>query len=129
MRLDTPTPGLYMIVDYRTHMMAVVSDANRGVMDMKAPPTAVPGGGAAPGAAYVRRGQDQVAGLPCTEWETLDSQGQPALTCFTGDGVLLRARRGGQVLAVATRVAYGTLDPAIFAPPPGYSRAAGRPAP
>ena len=72
----------------------------------------------------MRRGQDQVAGLPCTEWETRDSQGQPALTCFTADGVMLRARRGAAVLAIATRVAYGPMDPALFNAPPGYNHVA-----
>ena len=124
MRLDTPTKGLYMIVDYRTHAMMVVSEADKGVLDMPAPPTALPG--AAPPGAYVRRGQDQVAGLPCTEWEAKDSQGQPALTCFTADGVMLRARRGTAVLAVATRVVYGPLDPALFTAPPGYNHIAKR---
>lgn len=128
MRLDMPTPGLYMIMDYRAHTMSVVSDPDRGVLDMPAPPGA-PAMGANPGAAYHRRGQDRVAGLPCTEWEVQDTIGQPALTCFTEDGVMLRARRGAAVLAVAVRVAYGPLDPALFAPPPGYERTSRRPAP
>ena len=122
-RLDTPTPGFYVITDYRAHTMLAVSDADHGVLDMKAPAN-LPG--AAPGGAFVRRGQDQVAGLACTEWQTTDSAGQPALACFTGDGVMLRARRGNQVLATATKVAYGPLDPALFAPPPSYERVAGR---
>lgn len=120
MRLDPPTPGLYMIVDYRTQSMSVVIQADRGVLDMRAPAGVLPG--AAPAGAFSRRGQDQVAGLPCTEWATRDSQGQEALTCFTADGVLLRARRGAAVLAVATRVVYGPLDPALFAIPAGYNR-------
>ena len=127
MRLDTPTRGLYMIVDYRSHAMFVVSDADKGVLDMPAPPAAVPGGVRA--GSYVRRGQDQVAGLPCTEWETRDSQGQPALTCFTADGVMLRARRGTAVLAIATRVAYGPMDPALFTAPAGYNHVAKSAAP
>ncbi len=129
MRLDTPTPGLYMIVDYRAHQMSMVSDADRGVLEMKLPPGFGPAGPAAAASGFVRRGQDQVAGLGCTEWEARDSQGQPALTCFTEDGVLLRARRGAQVLAIATRVAYGPMDPAIFAVPAGYARASRQAAP
>ena len=69
---------------------------------------------------------DTVAGLPCIEWETRDLQGQAALACFTADGVMLRVRRGQVVLAVATRVAYGPIDPALFAVPPGYARVVGR---
>ena len=127
MRLDTPTPGLWVLVDYRAHRMSMVSDPDRGALDMATPPGGPPG--APPGAtggAYVRRGQDRVAGLPCTEWEVRDNQGQAALTCFTEDGVMLRARRGAQVLAVATRVAFGPMDPALFAIPANYGHATRR---
>ncbi len=127
MRLDTPTPGLYVIVDYRTRQMSLVSEADRGVLDMPAPPGSIPGAPDPAGGSFVRRGQDQVAGLACTEWESRDTQGQPALTCFTGDGVLLRARRGPQVLAIATRVVYGPMDQSLFTVPAGYNRVAKQP--
>ena len=120
-RLDMPTPGLYSILDHRAHTLSIVSDPERGVIDMASGAVGQPGAG-----DYARRGQDQVAGLPCTEWETRDSQDQPVLTCFTPDGVMLRARRGTAVLAVATRVAYGPLDPALFVPPTGYGHVARR---
>ena len=123
LRVDTPTPGVYAIVDYRARTLAMVSDAERAVLDMPAPAGGGPGGLSAGGAGarYVRRGTDQVAGLACTEWETTDTTGQPTLACFTEDGVLLRARRGAQVLVVAARVAYGAQDPAAFTVPPGYA--------
>jgi hypothetical protein len=124
MRLDMPTPGLYMIVDYKTRTMAVVSDGDRGVLEMAAPAGAAPGLDAA--ASYARRGEDRVAGLACTEWETRDSQGQASWACFTADGVMLRARRGDKVLAIATRVAYAPNDPGLFTIPPDYRRTAGR---
>lgn len=128
LRVDTPTPGVYAIVNYRTRTLAMVSDAERAVLDMPAPAGAVPGGVPAgqPGAGFVRRGTDQVAGLACTEWETADTAGLLTLACFTGDGVLLRARRGTQVLVIAARVAYGGLDPAAFTVPPGYARTSSR---
>lgn len=120
MRLDTPTPGVYLIVDYAEHTMAMVSDRDRGVLDLPAPPGGLPGQAVPSGASFSRRGGAQVAGLPCTEWETLDNQRQGALACFTDDGVLLQARRGAQMLVQATRVAYGELDAAAFAVPPSY---------
>lgn len=124
LRVDTPTPGVYAIVDYRARTLAMVSDAEHAVLDMPAPAGAAPGSLPAgqAGAPFVRRGTDQVAGLACTEWETTDTAGLPTLACFTDDGVLLRARRGAQVLVVAARVAYGTQDPAAFTVPPGYAR-------
>lgn len=133
MRLDTPTPGVYAIVDYAAGTMAMVSDQSRGVLDLPAPTGGLPGQGAAQGAPgsapFTRRGSTQIAGLPCTEWETRDLGGQATLTCFTDDGVLLQARRGAQVLVQATRVTYGALDPAAFAVPPGYAHGAPRAAP
>lgn len=124
LRLDTPTPGVYAIVDYAAQTLAMVSDAERGVLDLPAPPGGLPGQGGAgravPNAAFSRRSVNQVAGLSCTEWETVDTLGQPTIACFTGDGVLLEARRGAQVLVQAVRVAYGILDPAAFVVPPSY---------
>lgn len=119
MRVDAPTPGVYTIMDYRSHVLAFVSDADRAALETSTPQSTPP--------AYQRRGADQVAGLPCTEWEVPDTTGHPALTCLTADGVMLRARRGAQVLAVATRVAYAPLDPALFTIPPGYERVRKRP--
>jgi len=119
MRLDTPTPGVYVIVDYLAQTMAMVSDGDRGVLDLLVPPGGLPGQASA--ARYSRLGEAMVAGLPCTDWETVDSQGQAAIACFTADGVLLEARQGGAVLVQAVRVAYGPLDAGLFTVPPGYS--------
>lgn len=124
MRLDTPTPGVYVIVDYAARTLAMVSDRDRGVLDLPAPPGAMPGEAAPGRTAFTRRGSGQVAGLSCTEWETADLQGQATLACFTEDGVLLEARHGAQVLVQATRVAYGTLDAAAFVVPQSYSHEA-----
>lgn len=121
MRLDTPTPGVYVIVDYAARTLAMVSDRDRGVLDLPVPPGAMPGQAVSSSTAFTRRGDSKVAGLPCGEWETTDTQGQATLACFTEDGVLLEARHGEQVLVQATRVAYGTLDAAAFIVPQSYS--------
>lgn len=113
MRVDTPTPGVWVIMDYAAGTLSMVSERSRGVLDLSAPAGGLPGQ-AAPGAAFTRRGNGEVAGLPCTEWETQDLQGQATLTCFTEDGVLLEARHGAQVLVQATRVAYGAQEPSAF---------------
>lgn len=120
MRLDTPTPGVYVIVDYPARKMAMVNDAERAVLDLP-PPQQDFNGPAASTLAFIRQGAGQVAGLACTNWATTDSQGQPAVACFTEDGVLLEARRGTQVLVQAQRVAYGPIDPATFVVPPAYA--------
>ncbi len=120
MRLDTPTPGVYAIVDYAAGTLAMVSERSRGVLDLPVPAGGLPGQ-AISGVTFTRRGGKEVAGLPCTEWETRDLQGQETLTCFTEDGVLLQARHGAQVLVQATRVAYGVVDGSAFAVPPSYT--------
>lgn len=118
MRVDLPTPGVYSIMDYRTHVMSFVVEGDRAALDTPVPQP--------PSPAYTRLGTDQVAGLPCTEWQTTDTQGQPAVTCTTADGVMLRVRRGAQPMAVATRVAFAPQDPALFAVPAGFQHVTGR---
>jgi hypothetical protein len=119
-RLDTPTPGFYMIIDVRAHTMAMVSDPDRGVVDMSLPAAMGPGG-FAPGQGFTRVGADTVLGLPCTEWETSDSGGRKVQACFTADGVVLRVRSAAAVLVQAVRISYAALDPALFTVPAGYS--------
>ncbi len=123
MRVDTPTPGVYMIVDYAARRMSMVSDADRGVVEVQANAGPMPGQPGQAGADFVRQGAAQVAGLPCTEWRTVDSQGVATLACITADGVLLRAQQAGRVLVEAARVSYGAQDPAAFRVPDGYTRA------
>lgn len=123
LRLDTPSPGFYMIVDQQARTMALVSDPDRGVVDMRLP-GAMGMGGMAPGQSYVRQGLDVVAGLSCVEWDTQDNRGLPTTACFTADGVLMRARRGAQVIVVATRVTYLPQDDAVFRVPDAYAHVA-----
>ncbi len=122
LRIDTPSPGLYVIVDREAKTMDMVSEADRGVVEMPYDPARTVGG-VRPDGAYVRGGTDAVAGIPCTEWRTTDSGARPVLVCMTADGVLLRARTGTDVLVQAVRVAYGPIDPGVFRIPPGYARA------
>ena len=116
LRLDPPTAGLHMIIDYPAHTMAVVNDTDHTVMTVPAPPTA-PGRG-------TPRGTDTLLGQPCTLWEQTDSQNQPTQTCYTGDGVMLRARRGTQTLVEAVTIVYAPADPSVYAIPAGYTRLA-----
>ncbi len=117
LRVDPPTPGLYMIVDYRTKSMSVVKLAERAILDM---PTAGQGLPGAAAGAYVERERSEVAGLPCTVWQTTDGAGQQTMLCLTTDGVMLRASQSGHVLLVASGVSYGPQDPAAFTTPSGF---------
>ncbi len=120
-RIDTPSPGFYMILDRGAHTMDMISDADRGVVQMPYDPAA--GAPGADAATYRRLGTATVAGLGCTEWATTDTAGNQVAACFTSDGVLLRARAGERVLVQASSVTFGRLDPAIFEVPAGYQRA------
>ncbi len=122
LRVDPPTPGLYMIVDYRAHRMAVVKTADRAVLDAPAA-AGLPG---QPGNRYTRHGADTVAGLGCTNWDTVDTSGQASTLCMTADGVLLRASQGSVPLLEAVSVAYAPQDPAAFVPPDGFRHIAPR---
>ena len=118
LRVDPPTAGLYVIVDYAAHRMTTVREADRSVFQTPAP---VGFGGVPPAGSYVRGGEDSVAGLPCTEWRTHDIDGRATDACITTDGVLLRARVSDRTLISAVSVVYGALDPAVFRVPDGYT--------
>jgi hypothetical protein len=124
LRVDPPTPGLWMVEDYRAHRMQVVRDQTRQVIDMDATAATFPGGTTGPnGGSYVRQNDDQVAGIPCTNWATKDAASEPTTVCFTADGVMLRAQSGGRTLVEAVSVQYGPQDPNAFRVPDGYAHA------
>ena len=118
LRVDPPTPGIYMIVDYRAKRMAVVKPADRAVLDVASADQGPPG-------AYTQRDAGSVAGLPCTNWQTADAGGRDTVLCLTADGVMLRASHGEHVLLEAVAVSYGAQDPAAFIPPDGFQHVSG----
>ncbi len=119
MRIDPPTPGMFLLVDYAGHRMDIVREAERSVLEMDAPST-MPGIGAPMASAYARGGDDAIAGIPCVEWTATGRQGQSI--CVTADGVLLRVRFGTRVVATAAEVRYEPQDPALFRIPAGYAK-------
>ena len=121
MRVDPPTSGVYMLLDYRSHRLVAVREAERTFIEMDAGgATATPGVGR--NATFRKLGAGTVAGVGCTEWDTRDSGGKPVLVCLTNDGVLLRARDVDRTLISAASVTYGPADPSAFAPPAGFRR-------
>ncbi len=125
MRIDPPTPGIFLLIDYAARRMDVVREPERSFVEMPAPAT-LPGiGGPETGlreGRYVRGGADEVSGMACTDWTTQDAKDRATDICVTADGVLLRVRLNGRTLADATRVEYGPQDAALFELPPGYTR-------
>ena len=126
-RIDPPGRGLYVIVDQGRRRMYTVRDDERSVIDMAAPAAWMPG---IHGGHFQRRGNDVVAGLPCTDWETNDSERRTVLVCMTLDGVMLRARTvQGATLAIARQVRFTPVDESIFLVPGSYRRLAPPPIP
>jgi hypothetical protein len=118
-RVDLPTSGSWMVLDYVTHRMTLVHDDSHELVDLPAPENAGQPGRAA---GYEQAGAAQVAGLACTEWRTRDTRGQATTVCYTPDGVLLRARNDAGVLMEAVDVAYRPQGSTVFDLPSGYSR-------
>ena len=118
-RVDLPTSGNWMVLDFNAHRMALVRDDRREVLDLPSPQGADQAGAAA---GYARVASADVAGLSCTEWRTVDTRGQATLACYTDDGVLLRATSGARTLMEAVHVAYEAQAESVFQTPVGYSR-------
>ncbi len=75
---------------------------------------------------YTRRGQDRVAGIPCTVWDVKAPQGRTATVCLSADGLILRGDghdpKYGDGSIVALSVTYGQQPDRLFQPPAGYQR-------
>jgi hypothetical protein len=117
-RVDLPTSGNWMMLDFATKQMAMVREESHEIVDLPAPDNAGQPGG---GAGFRRLGTARVAGLDCTEWNTRDTRGQETVACYTSDGVLLRARNESAVLMEAVDVKYDPQGAEVFALPDGYS--------
>ncbi|MCL2427849.1 MAG: hypothetical protein FWD12_01290 [Alphaproteobacteria bacterium] len=125
MRIDAPSPGLFVIVDYPAHRMEIVQMSDRTVVDMAAPTGAPWMTAGLADLDYARSGTDQVAGLPCAEWQARSrGQAEPTTICVTDDGVLLRVRQGPVVLAEARAVQYAPQDASLFRVPDGFTHVA-----
>lgn len=117
LRIDPPTPGLWMVVDLARGQVANVEPAKKRVLEGPAP--ALPGTSSS---QSTRRGPDRVDRWPCTDWELRDATGAPVVLCLTDDGVLLRASSGGRVRLEALELRYAPQPAALFEIPGDYRR-------
>ena len=120
LRVDPPSPGVFLVLDLAAHRLATVRESDRTVLEVPSAATMLPG--AASGGTFIRRGTAEVAGLACTQWATIDNGGHPTLICVTEEGVLLRAAGDGRVLALATAVRYAPQGEAVFRIPADFGR-------
>ncbi len=120
MRIDPPTSGFHVIIDYLAGRMSVVRDGDRSVIDMNVP-AGIAGLPASAAPGYERRGDDTVDGVRCTDWQATNREGASVLACISSDGVMLRLRSGEHVLASAVSVSYAPQDAAAFDVPADYA--------
>ena len=110
-----------VIVDLRAHSVQMMDTVLRSaftlpVRDADLEPLTLDG------ARLTRRGEEVVAGLPCTDWAVQSPRGAGTV-CLTADGVTLRAagevdgRRGA---FTASSVSYGPQREGLFRVPPDY---------
>jgi hypothetical protein len=118
-RLDLPTSGNWMLLDFTAHTMDMVREQSREIVEVPAPDSASQPGA---GAGFVRLGRSSVVGIPCTEWRTRDTRGQETIACYTDDGVLLRAANSDGPLMEAVEVNYATVPADVFELPRGFQR-------
>lgn len=116
-RVDMPTTGSSIIVDFAAGHMQVVRDGTREVIESAAPPNALQPGA---GNGYTRQGASNVAGLPCINWRSIDEHGHETLVCYSDDGVLLRVSASGRMMMEAVTVKYGPQPAEVFQAPAGY---------
>lgn len=118
-RLDLPTSGNWMLLDFTAHTMDMVREQSHEIVEVPAPDNASQPGA---GAGFVRLGRSSVVGINCTEWRTRDTRGQETVACYTDDGVLLRAANTDGPLMEAVEVKYAPVPADVFDLPKGYQR-------
>ncbi|MBB5695024.1 hypothetical protein [Muricoccus pecuniae] len=129
--------GGAMIYDMRGRNIIMLMDAQRAYVrlpgdddDRKREVGSLALGDVKPGDKVSREGAAEIAGQRCTVWrverakESPEDEAEVERSCVTADGVLLRRVEGegdeAETSYLATRVAYGPQDPALFRAPAGW---------
>lgn len=119
-RVDPAKTETYMITDYKQKKLTVVDPIRKIVTTMPAPGAALTLPGVKATGDYHRTGEANVAGLHCTEWHAVDTEGRPSEVCYGDDGVLLRVVQRGLVMVKAIKVDYAPQPESIFTPPSNF---------
>ena len=76
--------------------------------------------------SFTRRGEERVAGLPCTVWDVRAPAGRSATACVTADGLVLRGEghdpQYGDGSIEAVSLSYAPQPASLFKPPAGFQR-------
>lgn len=120
-RLDIDGAATYMVSDYKTHVMVVFDRTHQTATVSGSPSASFLAPGTPAGGVWRKTGSAlQVAGQSCTVWESEDTDRQAADVCYTDDGLLLQATRGGAVMLTAQAVSRDAISDEIFAVPSGF---------
>ncbi|EHH69045.1 hypothetical protein [Gluconobacter morbifer] len=121
-RIDPQGSATFMLTDYRNHKLMVLDSTAHTATVMSAPGASFAAPGTPALGSWKKLGGSTVAGLPCTVWESADTEKQPTDFCYTDDGLMLRASHGGRLIVQALSVSHAQQPAALFDPPPGYRR-------
>ncbi len=121
-RAESPEfPDRIVIMDIAGSRMLLISTAARKFAALPLPPDIWPNLGTVD-VTYTRGGTRTIAGQECTDWAMRRPQSTDAESvCLTAEGVPLRVQQ--DILAEATRIREGALDPKLLVVPEGFAEA------
>lgn len=119
-RLDMPTSGHWLLLDYARGTLTLVHEPEHTAMTQ---PAAGAGGLPDPGPSqhWQRGARQSIAGTACTDWRLISGASEDAAYCLTDDGAVLRISRAGRVISEAIAVSYAPQPESVFAQPQGYA--------
>ncbi|KAB8125362.1 hypothetical protein D3W54_11150 [Komagataeibacter medellinensis] len=118
-RVDPGNAATYMITDYHAGTLTVVNADQKVKTIIPAPGAANVAMGQRAQGNWLRTGVSNVAGTPCTLWQTQDTDQRPSEICYTDDGVMMQVIRDGKVMVAATSLTRAPQGADVFAIPSG----------
>ena len=118
-RVDPGNATTYMVTDYHAGTLTVVNPEQKIRTVIPAPGAGNVQMGQRAQGNWLRTGTATVANIPCTLWQTQDTDQRPSEICYTDDGVMLEVIRDGKVMVEATAVTRAPQADGVFAIPSG----------
>ena len=118
-RVDPGNATTYMITNYHAGTLTVVNPDQKIRTVIPAPGAGNVQMGQRAQGNWLRTGTATVANIPCTLWQTQDTDQRPSEICYTDDGVMLEVIRDGKVMVEATAVTRAPQADDVFAIPSG----------
>jgi hypothetical protein len=123
-RIEMPGQQGYVVMDRNANRILFIMAGAKRYLERPLPPGHQAPFEVSQGRAFVRKGTETIAGVPCTVWEGKGDR--HGFGCITEDGLVLRGEsempNGGHMSLIATAVSTAPLGAAVFAPPAGFTR-------